>query len=945
MIDEHAIQVAQLQSECDQLRAAIASLATLPDLRRPLETQLAEKEQQLAALQASAAPALTAQRDVNIATQQTINNYGSADTPDRAMLLREYLLGLAGMCNRLSLADADSSDPTRAAVELAAVYTRLEVASTVPMSAEDRKRRPGADRQRTALEVLTSQPQLVLLGDPGGGKSTFVNFVSLCLVRATLGEAGWIERLGEGWIALLPIRVVLRELAAWLEQQPQLVRWSGLVPWNAWLIAQYGEPIANVLRVEIAAGRALLLLDGLDEVPAGADGQPLAQVIHLLTMVAAAVPSRMLITCRVLDYQQPNRQLAKWRSETLIPFSDELRHEFIGRWYDVLVQLDRPLNGDAVTLCARLRAEVRDRVELRRLAGNPLLLTMMTLLHAYEGRLPDERVKLYEKCIEFLLLRWRAERGDQPLRVQLDLPQWNESDLGRLLDRLGLAAHSRGVSGDGEAGADLPYAVLIETARAFFAGYDPDRAYSRAETFCRYISRYSNGILQQYGPETYRFPHRTFQEYLAARRLTSDGDWGERETEFVDRALARAATGTQWREALLLATSRLVVLNEQIRPAADLAEALLDEHPEYTPAWARNATLAGEVLNEIGRERLGRLGARRAALWERVTTALVIVLGYLDQSGSPILPVAERIRTGRALAALGDPRFPTTIDQWRAEPFPQSFGNPSGYWCALPAGTYRIGGWDEGEPSADISLPAFWTARFPITVAQFAPFVAQGYAPDAERWWTPQGWEKKWSLSPPQDWDTPNYTGANQPVIGVSWYAAAAFCAWLTEQLAGVLPNGYSVRLPTEAEWETAASYAPDEPRRTYPWGEEPTTPEYAIYDETSDDGSAPVGCCPAGAAACGALDMAGNVLEWGASHFERYPSESQKLVADFEEVARFTPEDGVVPLRGGAWLRDSTALRCGSRDSSNLLIIYSYVGFRIVVVARSHNVKIADSR
>ena len=54
--------------------------------------------------------------------------------------------------------------------------------------------------------------------------------------------------------------------------------------------------------------------------------------------------------------------------------------------------------------------------ELRRLAGNPLLLTMMTLLHAYEGRLPGERVRLYERCVEFLLHRWRAQPGEVPLR-------------------------------------------------------------------------------------------------------------------------------------------------------------------------------------------------------------------------------------------------------------------------------------------------------------------------------------------------------------------------------------------------------------------------------------------------------------------------------------------------------------------------------------------------
>ena len=160
-----------LASQIVSLRATLAIPGLDPQLRAGLEATLRGLEAEQARQAAPAIHSPTAQRDVNIATQQTITNFlGSGpETPglDLATLRREYLLSLAGACNRLSLADADSSDPARAAVELASVYTRLEVASTVPLTKKEQNERPGQQqRQLTALEALAAQPRLVLLADP-----------------------------------------------------------------------------------------------------------------------------------------------------------------------------------------------------------------------------------------------------------------------------------------------------------------------------------------------------------------------------------------------------------------------------------------------------------------------------------------------------------------------------------------------------------------------------------------------------------------------------------------------------------------------------------------------------------------------------------------------------------------------------------------------------------
>lgn len=916
--------IEQLTTEIASLNTAIAALAALPDEQARLQQQRDAKQRQI--------DALTQQSGgVNMGSGNTITNaggvfggdnvgtkhvyYGLDYSPDRATLLQEYLRSLSGTCNTLSLADADSSDPNSAAVQLAAVYTGLKTARIIEGEEEPEAIQLSLfpTRQQRALEALAQHPRLVLLGDPGGGKSTFVNFITLCLAQIQLGAPDWDERLGDDWphSALLPVRVVLREFAAWLAERPRMPQRGDVALLWLWLAEQHGKELTVFMRQQIAAGRVLLLLDGLDEVPADQQQQPLTLVRQTIASLGgAAGASRMLVTCRVLDYQYFVRRLHGWPSEQLIQFSDDLRAQFVTRWFDVLAALDRPLNGEADVLREQLKTAIRERQELRRLAGNPLLLTMMTLLHAYEGRLPDERVRLYEKCVEFLLHRWRAGRGQTSLREELDLPHWSDADMGALLDRLGYAAHARSVSGDSETGADLPRSVLIETARAFFAPFGTDHDFARAQAFCRYLSHNSNGVLQQYGPETYRFPHRTFQEYLAARRLTSD-DWPEEDVDIVDRMLARAAEGSQWREAVLLAVSRMVLDLKQARPPADVAEALLNRANDATDTlYADDVLLAGDILIEVGRERIARLGRRHAALWQRATEALLDLIQSRTDTGAMQHAVADRVRAGFLLGNLGDPRFPVTPDEWRAEWNKTQRGDTGGYFCRVEAGTYVIGSDDDDPDAKDDEKPQhnvifdepFWIGRFPITNDQWQAWVEAGGEPSKHA-------------------DKSDFNHFNQPVVGVDWSMCHRFCEWVSEHL------DTDVRLPTEQEWEAAARGGD---ARRYPWGDEWQDDHAAIEEDEAARiarSSLPVGCYPAGATPCGALDMAGNIWDWTASTWQSYPNAEESFV-----------DEGTGVLRGGAYNTDSTLVRCGARLRGYPFIRVINNGFRIVVTSYAHS-------
>jgi formylglycine-generating enzyme required for sulfatase activity len=215
-------------------------------------------------------------------------------------------------------------------------------------------------------------------------------------------------------------------------------------------------------------------------------------------------------------------------------------------------------------------------------------------------------------------------------------------------------------------------------------------------------------------------------------------------------------------------------------------------------------------------------------------------------------------------------------------------------------------------------------------VAQYRAFIeAGGYVNDA--YWTARGraWKQKVKRREPWGWNEARFAQAMQPVIGVAWYEAAACGTWVNAHLQDLLPPGYVVRLPTEAEWEVAAAYDDTGRRRTYPWGEEAPTAERADFGQDREEGPLPVGSRLAGAAACGALDMAGSVWEVTTSRYWQYPAGSAQREKDVP------PDKWDVPWRGGSWWNDSTFVRCGERN--RVSPINGIYGFRLVVAPHSH--------
>lgn len=288
------------------------------------------------------------------------------------------------------------------------------------------------------------------------------------------------------------------------------------------------------------------------------------------------------------------------------------------------------------------------------------------------------------------------------------------------------------------------------------------------------------------------------------------------------------------------------------------------------------------------------------------------------QPSSPPPPSPSRI----------NPLFPMTVEEWRDEINNRNelFGKPTGYWCYVHPGKYDIGGWDNDEKLATISLEGFWIAKYPITVQQYRQFMTIGGYTN-KSYWTDNGWlwKQQKNRSFPHEWNNIGFSNDTQPVIGTTWYEANAFASWLDRELAGTLPSSYQIRLPTEAEWEVAAAYDAKGQRHTYPWGEqEPNTTRADFNKFWFTDKPASIGERPAGTTACGAQDLVGSVWEVTSSSYEGYPAVSNRIVEDV-----ISTKD--VPWRGGSWADNRNYTRCSARSFFIAFFYFSYVGLRLV--------------
>lgn len=791
------------------------------------------------------------------------------------------------------------------------------------------------------LDLLQRHNGLIILGDPGAGKTTFLKYVTLQLA---LGQGPTLG-IGQRLPVLLPLSAYANDL---IERN---------VPLDRFIARYYQErgialPLRDLLSEALARGGALLLLDGLDEVKNLTQRRVVVERVLDFFTTQQRHGNKFILTSRIVGYRDVRPTTDGLAECTLVDFEPADMADFIGKW---TTALERAAQGHTAVAQADAEAErqgLQEAVErnpgVQALAANPLLLTILALMKRQGVTLPERRVELYQKYIEALLKTWNQARSlGRSAGRDLDVVETI-----RLLAPLALWMHQT------SPGVGL---VKREPLRRELEKICAERGLPQPEQAARQLLddvREHAGLLLERGAGEYGFIHLTFQEYLAAVAIAQRD---QRDVAGIVETLGRHVDDDNWHEVTMLTIGYIGIIQQLDQVAGEVVRRLIKQSPGQPGAAI---VLAGQAVVDAMPGGVDQTTSRF------VQTALAKALAA-DRQVAPLL----RVQAGVALARLGDER--PGVGR-------QPDGLPDIAWCDIPAGPFTMGSdpktdpnaFDDEKPQHTITLPGYKISRYPITNAQFAAFSEAGgyqqadYWPEAQAqgfWQSGQvqnviyyldedknlqkrqeGWRSK-----PHDFGEP-FNLTNHPVVGVSWYEALAFCRWLEQQIVNskwqivagqssaeqqqwrdiqsAIGNHKSkITLPSEAEWEKAARGVDG---RRYPWGSE-VDPNQANYEETKIGTTSTIGCFPGGASPYGVEEMSGNVWEWTRSLWGedlsnagfKYP---YAATDGREDLAAGTSVPRV--LRGGAFNYDERDVRCAVRlgdypDLRNLSL-----GFRVVV-------------
>jgi HEAT repeat protein len=464
-----------------------------------------------------------------------------------------------------------------------------------------------ARKQRVEVTEALKQPRIAVLGDPGAGKTTLLRYLARA---AAVREPGLAATIGAD---LLPVYVRLGEYDQFCTRQHQI----SLMEYALRAAGTRELPLSKeLLAAEAKHGRCLFLLDGLDEVVHAGQRGTIRDRIEELARTHRNC--RLVVTSRIVGYR--DAQLPRgddgFAHFTLSPFDDANIARFAERWYDA-IRTTGDLTDPARQNAQALVQGIHYFPGVRRLAANPLLMTLIALIYWREVRLPRRRIELYASAVKMLLTKW----------VQKRTPDLRLSEREAMSLLMAVAFHVHETSGAGL--ITRPELVrLLENLKT-----DPERgglseaaAQKEVEEFLGVQGEhvgllYPRGFDDR-GREVFGFLHLTFEEYCAGRELARRWKQGKLKlTNYLHRP--------RWEEPILLACAHLS--DEDDYHAVDnFVREILEAESPYEKQLHRDLLLAGRCLADeanVSRELRQR------------------ILGGLDQAfTTSITPLNERIQ-------------------------------------------------------------------------------------------------------------------------------------------------------------------------------------------------------------------------------------------------------------------------------------------------------------
>ncbi|KWV32330.1 hypothetical protein AWV63_13085, partial [Micromonospora rifamycinica] len=401
--------------------------------------------------------------------------------------------------------------------------------------------------RQPVLDEARDAAQLLVLGDPGTGKTTLLRYLALTHARALISG----EQV-QGRDALFPVYLRIGEYA---RHGFSTVGIGDFLPGQLRRAECTLPGLADLLRRQLDAGRCLVLLDGLDEIASAELRRGVVTAVVNFVTAHARQGNRFVVTSRIAGYQAAPLP-EPFRAVRLQDMDDPTITRFLDVYCREVERAETPgRSAEATRLAgareaAAIEQALTTNAGVRRLAANPLLLTALVLVHRASGRLPHRRVEAYVEVCNALGRTWRSAQGV----AEADLP--DERILTRWLTELGWWMHEHRPEGAATRRELLDVLGPLWAAHQG-TGWDP-RVLEAADPLrtdaglgvLDFVDKADThtGLLVERAPGRYGFAHLTFEEYYAGRALAFRGSATDRISE-----IRRRLHDPRYEEPILLA--------------------------------------------------------------------------------------------------------------------------------------------------------------------------------------------------------------------------------------------------------------------------------------------------------------------------------------------------------------------------------------------------------
>jgi hypothetical protein len=421
-------------------------------------------------------------------------------------------------------------------------------------------------RRLTVNQALTEDQKIVILGDPGSGKTTLLKYIVLAFAENKVDKLGLNENR-------LPIFIRLYDYVAKREAcgKDGFSFTDYLNKYCTDNLQLHLPP--DFFEEALERGECCVCLDGLDELGAAGLRREITQAVS--AMANRYPRNRFIVTSRIVGYEEAPLDRRDFDHHTIQPLSDDDIKLFVEKWYKAR-EHDAVLRRERAELLVKT---IMGEERIKALASNPLMLTIIALVHRIEAELPHERVKLYDKCVTTLVETWDKVRGIKTTQHR------------RLLEKLAYWMHSQpGEKGrtrevrEGNLRLQLTQFLTSDSKQQ----RDEEQIQGEVDNFITLVKTRS-GLLVERGEDVYTFSHLTFQEYLAACDIvtrfahSTEAIWNEIQPKLHD---------AHWREVILLLLGSLnrfeahnSILVRNIYESSDDYDFLLHRHL-FICAWA-----------------------------------------------------------------------------------------------------------------------------------------------------------------------------------------------------------------------------------------------------------------------------------------------------------------------------------------------------------------------